>query len=134
MARATTRWPPCSPGSTRSSSRRAAEAPVSRRSGGRTMLLCSVKGVRFGEEVGDLLGEVVGTGAGKADGGDDASVAAPQPDEPGLSRGPSSGGGRAGVDLDGDGWHGWSPYLEGLEREDAAAGLLGCGQDREGPL
>ena len=25
-------------------------------------------------------------------------------------------------------------YLEGLEREDAAAGLLGCGQDREGPL
>ena len=51
------------------------------------MLLCSVKDVRFGEEVGDLLGEVLGAGAGKADGGDDASVAAPQPDEPGLSGG-----------------------------------------------
>src|SRR5258707_11626182 len=68
----------------------------------RSMLLCSVKGVRFGEEVGDLLGEVLGAGAGKADGGDDGSVAAPQPDEPGLSGGPSSGGGRAGVDLDSD--------------------------------
>src|SRR5260221_1766294 len=79
----------------------------------RAMLLCSVKGVRFGEEVGDLLGEVLGAGAGKADGGDDGSVAAPQPDEPGLSGGPSSGGGRAGVDLDGDGRHGWSPLSGG---------------------
>src|SRR5258708_28221341 len=73
----------------------------------RSMLLCSVKGVRFGEEVGDLLGEGLGAGAGKADGGDDGSGAAPQPEEPALSAGPSSGGGRAGVDLDGDGGHGW---------------------------
>src|SRR6266851_9127453 len=70
------------------------------------MLLCLVKGVGFGEEVGDLLGEVLGAGAGKADGGDDASVAAPQPDEPGLSAVPSSGAGGAGVDLDGHWWHG----------------------------
>src|SRR5260221_10187583 len=101
----------------------------------RTMLLRSVRGVGFGEEVGDLLGGVLGAGAGKADGGDDGSVAAPQPDEPGLSGGPSSGGGRAGVDLDGDGRHGWSPLSGGVwNGEDAAAGLLGCGQDREGPL
>src|SRR5258707_15719332 len=79
----------------------------------RAMLLCSVKGVRFGEGVGDLLGEVPGAGGGRADGGDDGSVAAPQPDEPGLSGGPSSGGGRAGVDLDGDGRHGWSPLSGG---------------------
>src|SRR5258708_13465232 len=77
------------------------------------MRLCSGRGVGFGEEVGDLLGEVVGAGAGKADGGDDGSVAVPQPDEPGLSGGPSSGGGRAGVDLDGDGRHGWSPLSGG---------------------
>jgi hypothetical protein len=42
-----------------------------------------------------------------ADGGDDALVASQQPDEPGPVGGLSAGGGGAGVDLDGDWWHGW---------------------------
>jgi hypothetical protein len=42
------------------------------------MLLCLVKSVfGFGEEAGDLLSEELGAGAGKADGGDNGSVAAP---------------------------------------------------------
>jgi len=53
------------------------------------MLLCLVKAnFGFSQEVGDVLG----AGAGQADGGDDASVAVPE--EP--------------VSLGGDGWHGWS--------------------------
>ena len=97
------------------------------------MLLCPVKGFAgFGEEVGDLLGEVLGAGAGQADSGDDALVASAEPDEPGSSGRMSPGGGGAGVDLDGDSWHGWllSGVLEGWFRP----GLLGCGQDRDGPL
>src|SRR6266702_562497 len=87
----------------------------------------------FGEEVGDLLGEVLGAGAGKADGSDDASVASPQADEPGLPGRPSSRAGGAGIDLDRDDRHGWS-LSAGPGAGTADAWLLGCGQDREGPL
>jgi hypothetical protein len=76
-----------------------------------TMLLCRVKG--FGEEFGDLLSEQFGAGAGQSDGGDDASVAAPESDEPGLSWGSSAGGGGAGIDLDGYWWHGGSLRVRG---------------------
>ena len=93
------------------------------------MLLWLVKGlVGFGEEFGDLLGEVLGAGAGQACGGDYTLAAAPKPDEPGASWGPSAGAGGAGIDLHPDWWHGHFLGLDGL------TGVLGCGQDREGPL
>src|ERR1022692_4225405 len=61
-------------------------------------------GFGFGQEVGDLFGEVLGAGAGQADGGDDALVASAEPDEPGSPGRLSPGAGGAGIDLDADGW------------------------------
>jgi len=40
----------------------------------------------FGQQAGDLFGEVLGAGAGHAGGNDDALLAAPEPYEPGVSR------------------------------------------------
>jgi len=98
-----------------------------------TMLLCPVKDFfGFGEELGDLFGEVLGAGARQADGGDDASVVSAEPDEPGSPGWSAPGARGAGVDLDGDGWHAWS--LSGRGRGCCWPGCRGCGQDREGPL
>ena len=58
------------------------------------------------EDVGDLLGEALGTGAREANSGDDVSVGATETDEPDAVWWPSSGAGGAGVDLDSDGLHG----------------------------
>jgi hypothetical protein len=70
-------------------------------------------GFGFGQEVGDLFGEVLGAGAGQADGGDDASVASAEPDEPGSPWRLSPGAGGAGIDLNADGWHGCFPGFSG---------------------
>src|SRR5712692_1019592 len=70
-------------------------------------------GFGFGQEVGDLFGEVLGAGAGQADGGDDASVASAEPDEPGSPGRLSPGAGGAGIDLNADGWHGCFPGFSG---------------------
>jgi hypothetical protein len=55
------------------------------------------------EDIGDVLGEVFGTDAPGANGGDDVSVGAAETDQPDAVWWPSSGAGGAGVDLDGDG-------------------------------
>jgi len=100
---------------------------------GHRRLLCPVKDFfGFGEELGDLFGEVLGAGARQADGGDDASVVSAEPDEPGSPGWSAPGARGAGVDLDGDGWHAWS--LSGRGRGCCWPGCRGCGQDREGPL
>ncbi|MGI8633309.1 MAG: hypothetical protein ACR2NA_12310 [Solirubrobacterales bacterium] len=99
-------------------------------SGTGKMLLCLVKGfLGVGEEVDDLLGEMLGAGAREADGGDDLSVAASKAEEPDPAGRASSRAGGADVDLDGDGLHGVvPPWVAGV------ADKTGMGHSGEGKL
>ena len=81
-------------------------------------------------EVGDLFCEVRGAGARQPDGGDNASLAVSEADQPDPIGGPALGAGGAGVDLDGDGGQCDSSSVGCRGR----AGCWSCGQDRDGPL
>src|ERR1700687_796704 len=55
------------------------------------------------DDLGDVVGEVLGGCSAEADGDDDAAVSPAESDHPGLGGWPPGGAGRSGVGLDGEG-------------------------------